>query len=94
MVWSNPDTRKATARSLCIHPTTQLLYQGAGKAGITRPELLFASGATNLCLECKVKGSIPERAVCFSRLQARGNDSTMQCAYSEACCVQIIVNWG
>ena len=31
MVWSDPDTRKATARYLCLRPTTQPLYQGAGK---------------------------------------------------------------
>ena len=89
-VWSNPDTRKATARYLCICPTTHLLYQGAGKAGTTRPEEPFAGEATNLCLERKVAGLIPERTVRFSRLQSHGNDCTMQCAYSEACCVQIV----
>ena len=86
MVWSNPDTRKATAKCLCIFPTTLLFYQGTGKARTMRPESSFASGDTNLCLECKVVGSIPERRVRFSRLQACSNDCTMQCAYSEACC--------
>ena len=38
VVWSDPDTRKATARYLCIRPTTQPLHQGAGNAGTTRPE--------------------------------------------------------
>ena len=42
-----------------------------------------------LLVECKVAGSIPERAVFFSRL----NDPmimivSIQCAYSDACCVQ------
>ena len=59
--WSNPDTRKASARNLYIRPTAQPLYQGTRNAGKTRPESSFASGATNLCLECKVAGSNPER---------------------------------
>ena len=40
-VWSNPDQEKGNlliAGHLCIHPTTQQLYQGAGDAGKTRPE--------------------------------------------------------
>ena len=61
MVWNNPDTIKATARYLCIRSTTQPLYQGAGKARTMRPEESFASGDTNLRLERKVAGSIPER---------------------------------
>ena len=42
VVWSNPDTRRATARYLYIHPTTQQLHQGAEYAGTTRPEESFA----------------------------------------------------
>ena len=30
----------------------------------------------------------------FSRLQARDNDCTMQCTYSDACCVQNRVSCG
>ena len=100
--WSNrcwsgsfQTSRKVTARSLCIHPTTQRLYQSAGNAKKPRPEESFASGATNLCLECKVAGSNPERTVfCFSHLQAHNNDCTVQCAYFDACCVQNRVSCG
>ena len=63
VVWSNPDTRKATARYLCICPTTQPLCQGAGNAGKMRPELSFASGATNLHLKRKVASSNPARTL-------------------------------
>ena len=65
MVWSNPDIRKATARYLCIRPTTQPLYHGAGKAVAMRPEASFASGAKNLCLERKVAGLIPRGQFAF-----------------------------
>ena len=47
MVWSNPDTKKATAWYLCIGPTSQLLYQGAEIKPVERkPEEL-------LCTESK-----------------------------------------
>ena len=42
-----------------------------------------------LLVECKVAGSIPEK-VCFLRLQAYGNECSMQSAYSDACCVKIV----
>ena len=38
-----------------------------------------------LRLDRKVSGSNPERTLRFSRLQARDNDCTMQCAYYDAC---------
>ena len=41
-----------------------------------------------LLLERKVASLIPEKIINLSRLQAHGNDCTMQCAY--ACCVQIV----
>ena len=46
VVWSNPDTRRAKARYLCMHPTSQLIHQGAGKAEIMRPEELLAKWST------------------------------------------------
>ena len=41
-------------------------------------------------VECKVMGLIPQRTVSFSHFQSHGNDCTMQCAYSDACWVQIV----
>ena len=52
-IWSTglglvtPNPKKATARSLCIRPTTQLLHQGAGDAGRPKPEASLASATTN-----------------------------------------------
>ena len=55
--WFTPGPKKATARSLCICPTTQPLHQGAGDAGKPKPE---ASLATEI-VERKVAGSNPDR---------------------------------
>ena len=57
MVWSDPDTRKATVKYLGICLTTQPLYQGAGKPEKRGQKSHLLSGATNLSLvECKVCG--------------------------------------
>ena len=86
--WSNPDTRKATARCLCIPSTTQPLYQGDGNPENEARRVVCQVELQFLLLERKVASLIPERIIHLSRLQAHGNDCTMQCAY--ACCVQIV----
>ena len=54
VVWSNPDTRKATASYLCMCPTTQPLHQGSGKLEKQGQKSRSPSGATNLA--CRVQG--------------------------------------
>ena len=54
VVWSNPDTRKATASYLCICPTTQPLHQGSRKLEKQGQKSRSPSGATNLA--CSVQG--------------------------------------
>ena len=71
VVWSDPDTRKATARYLCIRPTTQPLYQGAGKPEKGGQKSRLPSGATNLA--CGMQGrwfDSREDGFCFSCIQA------------------------
>ena len=48
VVWSNPDTRKATARYVCIRPTTQSHYLGAGKPEKRGHKSCLPSEVTNL----------------------------------------------
>ena len=86
LVWVTPGLKKATARSLCIHPNTQLLHQGAGEAGKTKARSIACkcnhkSSWGNL--ERNVVGSNPERNFleAFSP-QSRDNDCLIQCAYS------------
>ena len=50
-----------------------------------RPEDQSASVTTIHHLDRRVTGSNPERAVCFSRPQSRGNSRTMRRAHSDAC---------
>ena len=47
VVWNDPDVGKATARYLCIPPSTRPLHQGSDNAGKTRPEESFAKGSWN-----------------------------------------------
>ena len=88
MVWSNPDTRKATVRYLCICPTTQQIHQGAENVRKTRPEESFAKWNTMSRVQF-LRGRF-----CFSPLQACGNDCTMQYAYSDDCCGKNCVRCG
>ena len=93
VVWGDSDTRKATARFLCIRPTTQPINQGTENTGKTRQEESFAKWSTKY-LACGKQGcgfDSREEGFAFARLQACSNDCTMQYAYSDACCVQQIV---
>ena len=62
VVWSNSDNRKVTARYLYMHPTTQLLFQGAGSQKCCSPPW---------CAGLWVR--FPERASTF-HLQSCDND--------------------
>ena len=57
--WVTPNHWKAAATRLSCYSTTQLLNQGAGKPEQRGQKSRFA----NLCLDRKVAGSNPERAV-------------------------------
>ena len=59
MVWSDSDTRKATARYLGIRPTTQPLYQGTGKLELQGQKSCSRSAASNLTCEVQVCGFDP-----------------------------------
>ena len=88
--WVTPNHRKAAATRLLSQSTTQQLYQGAGM-----PEKRGQKSRSQVELQIiallGLQGRGSERTVfCFSCLQARDNDCTMQCAYSDACWVQII----
>jgi hypothetical protein len=71
-VWSGSIQafKKATARSLCIRPTNQQQYQGAGDAGKPKPESSLARAKR------KVAGSIPDREDFYEAFspQSRDND--------------------
>ena len=56
MVWSDPDSGKATSRYLCIHLTTQPLHQGAENGRKTSPDESFAKWSTK-SLACGMQGS-------------------------------------
>ena len=55
VVWGDSDTRKATARFLCIRPTTQPINQGTENTGKTRQEESFAKWSTKY-LACGMQG--------------------------------------
>ena len=76
-------TRKATARYLCIRPTTQPLHQGAGKAGITRPEELCAKWSTkSRYWSARLQVQSPRGRFAFHVFNPAIMIVSKQCAYS------------
>ena len=70
MVWSDPDTRKATARYLCIHPTTQPLKM----LELRGQKIRSPSRAPNLACRAQGRRFDSEEGSLFSHLHSWDND--------------------
>ena len=90
LVWFIPDLKKSD-REVLVHTSHHsATLPGRWKSQNNEARIIVCKWSHKSWLGPQGRGFDPERTVCFSGLQTRGNDCTMKCAYSKACCWQTV----